>query len=332
LADQCQSIDTNWVGFNVQRYRSDNDNICWPLPISSNSDMQTWVLGEGSPLIRFTGVVHNLTLAVPANRIIANANAEQVQIWIQTGSDDLRGGANFGGNANALLTVDGRGTSTNNLNGGNEWGNGQTHVENLLLPTGGAPVKDISGLTITIGFGGGLNGDNWNVNKVALIIAVPHGSDTSQASPLVIHDWLDVSGGPLIRMTGSVHDITEPVAPQDVGQSISALQLITSTGNDDLRGGSNPGDNCDVTIALASGQSIGVTNANQGDDWQNFTDHTVAIPLPAGELKGGDVTSVSLHTNFGGNRGRQLECATHSTTSHAPINWRRMAEKGTLNG
>jgi hypothetical protein len=294
LADQCQSIDTNWMGFNVQRYRSDNDNICWPLPISSNSDMQTWVLGEGSPLIRFTGVVHNLTLAVPANRIIANANAQQVQIWIQTGSDDLRGGANSGGNANALLTVDGRGTSTNNLNGGNEWGNGQTHVENLLLPTGGAPVKDISGLTITTGFGGGLNGDNWNVNKVALIIAVPHGSDTSQASPLVIHDWLDVSGGPLIRITGSVHDITEPVASQDVGQSISGLQLIISTRNDDLRGGSHT-SSC----------------------WRT---------------QGWDVTSVSLHTNFGGNRGRQLECATHSTTSHAPINWRRMAEKGTLNG
>jgi hypothetical protein len=32
----------------------------------------------------------------------------------------------------------------------------------------------------------------------------------------------------------------------NLGEDIRALLLIISIGNDDLRGGSNPGDNCDV--------------------------------------------------------------------------------------
>jgi hypothetical protein len=55
-----------------------------------------------------------------------------------------------------------------------------------------------------------------------------------------------------------------------------------------------------VTVALSNGRSIVVTNANHGQSWNNWTDHTVGIPIPVGGLKGGEVQSVKLHTGFGG--------------------------------
>ena len=46
-----------------------------------------------------------------------------------------------------------------------------------------------------------------------------------------------------------------------------------------------------------------MNNVNGGTDWNNWTDHTVKIPLPSGGLRGGDVKSVKLHTGFGGGLG-----------------------------
>jgi hypothetical protein len=99
-----------------------------------------------------------------------------------------------------------------------------------------------------------------------------------------------------------MHDYSHSVVPQDVGKEISALNLVVSTGNDDLRGGSHAGDNCDVSVELASG-TIALLNVNGGHNWTNWTDHTVPIPLPAGGLKGGDVKGLKLHTGFGGGIG-----------------------------
>jgi hypothetical protein len=298
LGDQCENNNIIWNGFTVQRYRSDNDNVCWPLSFPSGSSSTTWVLAEGSPTIRFTGSVHTLTLNVPANRLVTSARATQVQLWIQTGGDDLRGGSV----ANATLKFAGGTTVTANISDGREWGNGQTHSVLLNLPATPLRVQDIEGVTITTAFGGGISGDNWNVNNVALLVGFPTGSATSAPPPIVIHEWLDKSGGPLIRFTGSVHDLVVPVQAQDQGKTVAALDVIVSTGNDDLRGGGSAGDNCDVTLALSNGRSIVVNNANHGQSWNNWTDHTVSIPVPAG-LKGGDVQSVKLHTGFGGGIG-----------------------------
>ena len=303
LGDQCENNNINWNGFNVQRYRSDNDNVCWPLAFPGGSTSTTWVLGEGSPVIRFTGDVHILNLNVPARRTVTDARATQVQIWIQTGGDDLRGGGNASDNADVTLTFVGGSTLTRNINAGREWGNGQTHIAVLSLPATAPRVSDIQSVTLATHFGGGLSGDNWNVNKVALMVGFPTGSATTQPTPTVIHTWLDKSGGPLIRFTGSVHDLVEDVPVQDAGKTVTDLELIISTGNDDLRGGGSAGDNCNVTIGLGNGQSITVNNVNGGGNWANWTDHTVRIPLPGGGLHGGDVRSVRLHTGFGGGLG-----------------------------
>jgi len=300
LGDQCEGNNIQWNGFTVQRYRSDNDNGCWPLNFPNGSTSTTWVLAEGSPVIRFTGSVHTLALNVPAQRLVTDAAATEVQLWIQTGGDDLRGGST----ANATLRFVGGSSVTNNFNGGRHWDNGQTHIAQLTLPAAHPRVQDIQGVTISTNFGGGISGDNWNVDKVALMVGFPNGSRTSAPTPIVIHEWLDKSGGPLIRFTGSVHDLTVPVpGGQDIGKGVAALDLIISTGNDDLRGGGSAGDNCNVTIALSNGKSIVVNNANHGQSWNNWTDHTVSLPIPAGGLKGGMVQSVKLHTGFGGGIG-----------------------------
>jgi hypothetical protein len=309
LADNCENRPDAFVtvdGFSLSRYWSNFDNTCVPtLNPPAGSEATTWVLGQGNPIQRFTGSVHTLTLGLPANRTTTAARATRVMVVIQTGGDDLRGGSNPGDNANVTLNLAGgaRATTTVNVNGGRSWENGETHAVTLALPNPAPSVDDITGVTITTGFGGGIGGDNWNVNKLALVVSFPTGSVTHSPTPVVTHTWLNASSNPLVRFTGSVHDFAVNVAPQDVGKHVQNLVLIISTGNDDLRGGSNPGDNCNVTVTLTSGRTIVLTNVNRGQDWANWTSHSVTIPLPAGGLKGGDIKTVALHTGFGGGIG-----------------------------
>jgi hypothetical protein len=197
---------------------------------------------------------------------MTDAPATQVQVVIQTGDDNLRGGGRPGDNANVTLNFAGGSITTVSVNGGRTWENGETHAVVLTLPTPAPRVSDITGVTITTEFGGGLSGDNWNVNKVALVVSFPIVSQTWQTypPPPIVSEWLNASDGPLVRFTGDTHDHRETVQPKDVGVPISALNLVIRTGNDNLRGGSNANDNCDVTIELASGNTISLTNVNQG--------------------------------------------------------------------
>jgi hypothetical protein len=294
---------TKFKDFMVDRYWSNFDGDCEPrMDPPDGSEATTWVLGEGSPLKRLTGDSHDLNLDVPAKRLVTDAAATQVKVYIQTGGDDLRGGNNAEDNADVALNFKGGSKITINVNRGRSWENGETHSAVLDLPND-LKVSDITGVTIKSHFGGGLSGDNWNVDRVALIVSFPKGSKTMQPAPTIVHDWLNASSNPLIRFTGNAHVLTEPVAAADVGKEIRALDIIISTGNDDLRGGSNAGDNCDVTIELASGKPIVLTNVNRGGNWKNWTSHRVSIPIPKGGLKGGDVKSVKLTTGFGGGIG-----------------------------
>ncbi len=304
LGDNCQDSPdgyATWKGFAVSRYWSNFDKDCQPrLDPPTRSVAEIWVLGEGLPLQRFTGSVHDLGVNVPSSRVTSDAPVTQVMLVIQTGSDDLRGGSNTSDNADAVLNFVGGSQRTFNINQGRGWGNGETHAVLLALPASRPRVSDITGVTITTHFGGGLSGDNWNVDKVALIVSFAAGSTITVPTPTIVHEWLDASGAPLVRFTGQVHDFSESIGAQDVGKDIRVLDLVISTGNDDLRGGSNAGDNCDVTVQLTSGNTIRLNNVNAGRNWKNWSANTVAIPLPDGGLKGGEVKTVTLHTGFGG--------------------------------
>jgi hypothetical protein len=298
LADQCENAtEVAWNGYTVERYRSDNDNTCWPLEIPANSSKVTWVLGEGSPLTRFTGSGQTLTLPVPEKRAVTDAPVSELQLWIQTGGDNLRGGND---NADVTLTFTGGTQLTEKINQGREWGNGQTHIARLNLPTPAPRVSDLQSITIRTRFAGGVGGDKWNVDRVALVVAYPTGSTLVSPRAPVVHRWLDAWGGPLVRLTGSTRSHLEMVEPQDLGVGVTALKLIVSTGNDDLRGGN---DNVDVTIEFANQPPIEIRNANKKSRWKNWTDNVVAIPLSDRSVKGGDVKSVTLTTHFGGGMG-----------------------------
>jgi hypothetical protein len=316
-ADLCGNPEVTVVdGFTLARYVGGPDPPfvaglpvpgCQPrLDSPLGSESQTWILGQASPLIRFTDHAHTLTLGMPAGRVTTDALLTQAIVVIQTGSDDLRGGEHAGDNADVTLTFSTGSVVTTNVNRGFRWGDHTTHSAILNLPSPKPKVSDITGVTISTNFGGGLGHDNWNVDKVALVVAFPTGSATTGPipPPPIVHDWLIRSELPLIRFSEHVHDLTLPLDPQDVradiGRMVTSLNLIISTGNDDLRGGSNPGDNCDVTIQLASGPPIVIKNVNGGAKWDSWTNHTVSIPLPPTGLRGGDVVSIALHTGFGG--------------------------------
>jgi hypothetical protein len=174
----------------------------------------------------------------------------------------------------------------------------------LALPPG-TKAGDIQSLTLHTGFGGGLGGDNWNVDQVVLSASVSVGNPSSGSVPVATtHKWLEASGNPLVRFTGSVHDWQQAVPGDrvDAGKPISQVSLRIVTGNDDLRGGNGPHDNCDAIFGLSSGGSLAIANINKGQHWNNYESHSVTIPVPAG-MKVGDIVKLRLHTNFGGGIG-----------------------------
>ncbi len=112
---------------------------------------------------------------------------------------------------------------------------------------------------------------------------------------------VDESGDPLVVFTGGLHDWSTPVfaAAPDVGRVITSLTLAVATGDDNLRGGTSIGDNCDATLVTRSGQTLTFPDINQGATWNNGETHAVALPTPPG-LAAGDITGLALHTDFGG--------------------------------
>jgi len=304
LVDECDKKHIPGIaieGYAIGRYWSDFDNNCQPrLDPPAGSVSETWVLGESAPLVRMTGKVHQVERQVPVSQATTNAQLTRAILVVQTGGDDLRGGKDARDNAEADLNFAGGYSTSVNINGGRTWSNRETHAVELAPPETPIRVSDVTSVTLRTRFRGGISGDNWNVDKLALIVSFPEGSPVSRPDSPTVSTWLDASSNPLVRFTGRRHDYTELVGSQDLGTYVSALTLAISTGNDDLRGGSGSGDNADVEVALASGQSIIVRNVNGGKTWQGWSTHNVEIPIGGRSLRGGDVKSITVHTGFGG--------------------------------
>lgn len=324
LADKCEGVATSiadprtflvYRGYEVERYFSDFDHRCEPhLEAPPGDASLIWEMASGSPVIRFTGSVHTLKLNVPKVRPTTAAAANVIRIFVQTGGDDLRAGNDSSDNARVALRFTHAGKAQTSpmmpLNGTRSWGNGETHM--VVLDRGTLPadlkVSEITGVTISTQFGGGLSGDNWNVDKVALQVTFAAGSTVKETTPAIVHDWADASAAPLVRFTGDRHDFAVPLSipKEDLDKAITALELLISTGNDDLRGGTNPGDNCRVEIALAKGSTVKpigpLHDVNNHQTWEGWETHSVKIPVPAG-FTGRDLAGVTLHTGFGGGIG-----------------------------
>lgn len=208
LADKCEDVPTSiadprpfliYRGYQVERYFSDFDHRCEPhLEPPPGDAAVMWEMGSGSPLIRFTGSVHTLTRDVPAQRATTTATANTIRIFVQTGDDDLRAGSDPSDNARVALRFKHGGSAQTGplmpLNGSRSWGNGETHmvVFNRAELPADLKVSDITGVTIATQFGGGLSGDNWNVDKVALQVTFAAGSPVTVPPDPIVHTWADV--------------------------------------------------------------------------------------------------------------------------------------------
>lgn len=260
----------------------------------------TWANASGNPLVRFTGSVHDWSTHVNVAATDANRQILQMRAVIVTGGDDLRGGSGANDNCNAIVTMSsGAQITIPNINDNAHWNNGETHVAVIPLPPGTTGAS-ISQFGLHTQFGGGISGDNWNVNHVTLIASL---LGQATVPPPVVRTWVNSAGNPLVRFTGSVHDWATAVAAAsgDAGKAIENLSLTIQTGGDDLRGGSGANDNASVILTV-KGSQITIPNINQGAHWNNNETHVVPLNVPAG-TKAGDITKFDLHTQFGGGIG-----------------------------
>jgi len=117
----------------------------------------------------------------------ADGLVDELLLEITTGGDDLRGGND---NVSVSIQIKGQPTQNfSNINKGARWINNYTETVSLKLRK---PVKkeDIISITFKTSFGGGIGGDNWNMNSVSL--------KTKTGESLVVK-----SGNPLVRFDGN---------------------------------------------------------------------------------------------------------------------------------
>jgi hypothetical protein len=123
-----------------------------------------------------------------ATAFAATSDAIALDIAILTGDDDLRGG-----NDNAFINVflrDGR-VISGSINGTSRLADRSVHWFRVAIP-GGADVALFSHFEIVATLGGGIGGDNWNIDQVFI-------QTVNEAGSQVIFNQFN---RPLVRLTG----------------------------------------------------------------------------------------------------------------------------------
>ncbi len=116
----------------------------------------------------------------------------ELLLTVHTGADDLRGGND---NVNAVVRFRGLAPlHLRNLNDGRRWLGNYDQTVRIRLPKDVA-LEDIVDLTLTTQFGGGIGGDNWNVDRVRVVALTSQGE----------RELANAGGRPLVRFTGQVH-------------------------------------------------------------------------------------------------------------------------------
>lgn len=127
--------------------------------VTTTEETPTFVKNAGFK--RFTG--SDKVLSVPISLAPPSHPGEvtSLSFEIRTGGDDMRGG-----NDNLNITIhfaDGHTQTENNVNNSARWADNTTHTVHVTLNKA-VPVSDIRSVTLSTTFGGGMGGDNWNMD------------------------------------------------------------------------------------------------------------------------------------------------------------------------
>lgn len=244
---------------------------------ASGSDVDVELVRHGFK--RFTGSDRSLVLPIA---IAAPGEANALELTFHTGNDNLRGD-----NDNLSLTVrfsDGFSQRIPNINGGARWHNDSINVVRVLLERPVLPTNVI-GLDLEASFSGGIGGDNWNMQSLAV-----RASGNEVDLELVRHGFK--------RFRGDDNTLSIPIVIGEPGM-ITALQFTIVTGEDNLRGDT---DNVSATLRYRrSGvpQQLFMRNLNGGERWHNHSVHTLTKNLPEA-IAPEDMLSLELETRFTG--------------------------------
>jgi len=192
---------------------------------------------------------------------------------IGTGGDDLRGGND---NVSVAIGLFGRATHrVANINGGARWIGDYTQFVPIRLPAP-VPPESITSITISTNFGGGIGGDNWNMDKLK-VRARGGGIDRI---------LLERNASPIKRFTGQVHEHTE---------NLRWLLVRLATGSAGLSGGSL---NANAIVSYRGRAPDSFNNLNKGQPWRPNTTVRDALLLKQTV----PVTLFSLICTYGRNR------------------------------
>ena len=180
---------------------------------------------RNKPLIRFTGSEHELSRSLSTAGAGTGKLIDRIRLYITTGGDDLRGGND---NANVVLTFrNGRRLEFANVNKSQAWGGGSKNLVFLPVPAG-TRTGDIVSFSLITHFGGGLFGDNWNVDSLKLVATETEQDTVGQW----ITDYLgalDAIGGQPIALGTDMNGFA-PQIPFSSSQPAYPLHVASQVG------------------------------------------------------------------------------------------------------
>jgi hypothetical protein len=224
---------------------------------------------------------HPPPVVAPGPVVGKDGKISEIIFEIRTGSDDLRGGND---NLNLTFYFNTLPPQTiNNINRSARWIGNYTETVPVRLTTP-VPPAEFRTVTLTTTFGGGVSGDNWNMDCIKVY--------TPDYKELLFR-----AGTPLKRFTGSAKTYSAPLTYNPSGDG-KARELIIEivTGGDDLRGGN---DNVNLTVLYKDGSKQVFNNLNRGTGLGggSYAVYTVFLSkaVPVTEIK-----EMVMNTTFGG--------------------------------
>lgn len=220
---------------------------------------------------------------IAAAIVSTDEQVKELLLEVRTGGDDLRGGND---NLNVTLNFKTKPSQTiNNVNRSARWINNYTETVPVRLTTP-VPLSELKSVTLTTTFGGGIGGDNWNMDAVR-----------------VLHNNQELvwrSSSPVKRFTGSDKAITLPLTVSTTADGkVRELIVEFLTGGDDLRGGN---DNINFTITYKDGYKQVINNLNKGAGLGGGSYKAYSVKLNR-VVPVTDIKNITLATTFGGGMG-----------------------------